>query len=85
MTKEQLKDTYPLTLREALGAAFDAGHAYAVGSHPDFRQIHEPHDVVVEALESRVNMHRKEVEERERRIDRCRRRRVNMRRNEAEE
>jgi len=54
MTKVELKDTSPIELRAALQLAFDAGCAYAIASHKDFVQIHEPCRRVVETLAFRV-------------------------------
>jgi len=50
MTKNQLAKLGMVDLREALRVAFDAGSAYGIASHKDFRQIHAPKEDVVEIL-----------------------------------
>jgi hypothetical protein len=60
MTSEQLKHNQPIDLEKALQMAFDAGCSYAIASHKDFVQIHEPRDGVVSSLAKRVKAHNKE-------------------------
>ena len=50
MTNKQLE------LRAALRKAFDAGSAYAIASHKDFVQIHEPREIVVDSLASQLEL-----------------------------
>jgi hypothetical protein len=54
MTEKQLKITLPIDLWQALRLAFDAGCSYGIASYEHFKQIHEPRDKVVEALERRI-------------------------------
>ncbi len=44
-----------IDLRNALRKAFQAGCAYAVGSHKDFKQTHLPEDDVVSYLAEKVS------------------------------
>jgi len=56
ITKKQRKHTGSIDLRSALKLAFEAGCNFGIASHKDFVQIHEPCDIVVDALAQRVIM-----------------------------